>query len=380
MKEIVIFGSTGSVGKNALDVIAQNPNGFKVKGLCVHRDTQSLRAQIKAFSPSHVCVVDEKEAEKLRGSLNGTITLFAGKTGLEEFSSVSSDISLMAIAGISCLKPLLINMKHTKRIALANKESVVTAGNFIFAQAKRNNTEIIPVDSEINALFQLCGPRHDFGKVYLTASGGALFNYKKKDLHKVNVKTVLSHPTWKMGQRITVDSATLVNKGFEVIETHYFFNLPYERIGIMLHRESTIHALVECHDGMLFACLYPPDMRIPIAFALNYPTRWPIATDRGQVKNFSLSFAPLRYNDFPLLKIILEAARRKDNALIVLNACDEVAISYFLQKKIKFTDIYKVMEYIFQHYPKKTVERIEDVFWWDTWARQRTKEYLEKLC
>ncbi|MFA5337241.1 MAG: 1-deoxy-D-xylulose-5-phosphate reductoisomerase [Candidatus Omnitrophota bacterium] len=377
MKTINIFGSTGSIGKNALDVIRKNKKDFKVLGLCAHSNVGALCAQIKEFSPSYVCVVDEESAGKIK-HLNKKIKLFKGSSGLREFSAINCDTSLMAISGISALKPLMINIEHAKKIALANKESIVTAGNFVLSKAKRFKAKILPVDSEINALFQLSASQNNFSKVYLTASGGALFDYKPKDLSRVYVKTVLSHPTWRMGRRITIDSATLVNKGFEVIESHRFFNLPYKNIGIVIHRESNVHAFVEFKDKTLFACMYPPDMRIPISFALSYPKRIdiPVPNFKGRL---SLTFEPLKPKQFPLLDIILNGAKRGGNSLTVLNGCDEVAIEYFLSNKIKFTDIYKAMDYMFSHYKQAKLKTLDDVFYWDTWAKEKTKEYLRAL-
>ncbi|MCK4912803.1 MAG: 1-deoxy-D-xylulose-5-phosphate reductoisomerase, partial [Candidatus Omnitrophica bacterium] len=236
--KVLIFGSTGSIGKNALSVIREDKNKFKVIGLCANRDIDTLYRQIKEFRPLFVCVRDIDKAKSLKEKLGKSIKFFVGQQGLEDFASIKSDIAVMAITGISALKPLLITIANSKRIALANKEAIVTAGSIVFKRAKNFNTQILPVDSEINALFQLIKPsqsfglnqtrakrgwRDDFRKVYLTASGGALAGYSKSKLAKVGVKKVLDHPTWKMGKRVTVDSATLVNKGFEVIETHYFF-------------------------------------------------------------------------------------------------------------------------------------------------------------
>lgn len=378
MKTINIFGSSGSIGKNALDVIRKNKKDFKVLGLCAHTNTDALCAQIKEFTPSYVCVVNEESAEKIR-HLTGKIKLFRGQKGLEEFASIDCDTSLMAISGISALRPLIINIEHAKTIALANKESIVTAGSFVLDKAKRFKTKILPVDSEINALYQLFMTQNNFSKVYLTASGGALFDYKPKDLRKVCVETVLSHPTWRMGRRITIDSATLVNKGFEVVESHHFFNLPYENIEIVIHRESTVHAFVEFKDKTLFACMYPPDMRIPISFALSYPKRIDALKASNFKDKFSLSFAPLKEKQFPLLDIILKGAKLGGNSLAVLNGCDEVAVEYFLNNKIKFTDIYKAMNYIFSHYKPVGIKTLDDVFYWDTWAKEKTKEYLRAL-
>jgi len=378
MKTINIFGSTGSIGKNALDVIRANKKDFKVLGLCANTNTDALCAQIKEFKPRYVCVVNEQSAERIK-HIAGKVRLFKGETGLREFASIGCDTSLMAISGISALRPLMINIEHAKKIALANKESMVTAGNFVLEKAKKFKTKILPVDSEINALYQLLTPQSKLSKVYLTASGGALFDYRPKDLEKVCIKTVLSHPTWRMGRRITIDSATLVNKGFEVVEAHYFFNLPYENIGIVVHRESTVHAFVEFKDKTLFACMYPPDMRLPISFALGYPNR----IDALKTPNFkgklSLSFEPLKRGQFPLLDIILKGARCADNSLVILNGCDEVAVGNFLSGKIKFTDIYKAMNYIFSHYKPAKLKNLDDVFYWDDWARGKTKEYLRAL-
>ena len=381
----MIFGSTGSIGKNALSVIRESKGKFKVIGLCANRNINALYSQIKEFHPAYVCVRDENRAGKLKGTLGRGIKLFSGEKGLEEFSSVKSDISLMAISGISSLKPLLISIAHSKRIALANKESIVTAGPLVFKKAGKFNTQIIPVDSEINALFQLIklrlasGRENDFSRVYLTASGGALNGYRKKELAKVEVRKVLAHPTWSMGKRVTVDSATLVNKGFEVVETHHFFGFPYEKISIVLHKESAIHAFLECRDNTLFACLYSPNMKMPISHALYYPGRLDSEVKENFKNSFSYSFAPANYRNYPMLEIIIEAAKRGDNSLVILNACDEVAIDYFLRKRIKFTDIYKVMAYIFKHYKSGKIKKIDEVFFWDSWARIKTEEYLKKL-
>jgi len=381
MKKVLVFGSSGSVGKNALSVIKKAPQEFKVAGLCTNQDIKTLEGQINEFKPKYVCVKDEAAAKKLEKKLKGKLKLFKGETGLKEFSSLTADISVMAISGISCLAPLVTNIKHVKRVALANKESVVVAGKLVFLEARRRNTEILPVDSEINALFQLLkGNDKQLKKVYLTASGGPFFDYDKKDLKKVGPKEVLSHPTWQMGRRITVDSATLVNKGFEVIETERFFNIGFEKIKVVIHRESAIHALVEYQDHTMFACLYPPDMKMPISFSLYYPRRAKAGGGIDFSKGFSLSFAPVDYKKYPLLGIVLDVAKREDNGLCVLNACDEVTIQYFLEKKIKFSAIQKVMEYFSQHYPSKKIKSIEDVLYWDKWTRNKTGEYLDKLC
>ncbi len=384
MKKVLIFGSTGSIGRNALKVISKAKGEFKVIGLSTNQDIDTLKAQIAEFKPSFVCVNDLDQAEKLKAKLIKGPKIFSGEEGLLEFSEIESDISLMAIAGISCLKPLLKNIRHAKRIALANKESVVCAGSLVFEEARKYRTQILPVDSEINALFQLFGENKSLtngkiNKVYLTASGGSLADISQKDLARVKLNRVLAHPTWKMGPRITVDSATLINKGFEVIETHFFFGLPYEKISILMHRESMIHALVEEADGTLFACLYPPDMKMPISFALYYPQR-----KKGDCKvdfksSFSCNFRPVCYTDYPLLKATLDAAKRKDNSLIILNASDEVAIDSFLRGKIKFIDIGKVIRRVLKKYPAHPVKDINDVYGWDSWARTKAQEAINKL-
>lgn len=381
MKKVIIFGSTGSVGKNTLSVIRESKDKFKVIGLCANKDINTLYSQIKEFRPLSVCVRDENKAGELKKRLRRGIKFFSGQKGIEEFSSIKTDISLVAISGISSLKPLLIAIANSKRIALANKESIVTAGSLVFKRAESFNTQILPVDSEINALFQLIerGCRDDFRKVYLTASGGALAGCSRKELTKVGVRKVLAHPTWKMGKRVTIDSATLVNKGFEVVETHHFFGLPYDKIGIVLHKESAIHAFLECKDNTLFACLYPPDMKVPISHALYYPKRVNSKKEVNFKSSFSYSFRPLNYKDYPMLDIILRAAKREDNSLVILNAVDEIAIDYFLKGKIKFIDIYKVMAYIFRGYKSSAIKEIEDVFFWDNWARAKAEEYLKRL-
>lgn len=383
MKTVLIFGSTGSIGRNALRVIKKQKGKFKVLGLCANRNVALLARQAREFKPRYVCLRGLKQAEKLKSKLGSKVIFFSGEAGLDKFSSLKSDISLMAISGIAALKPLFKNLKHTKRLALANKESLVCAGNLVFKEASKHKTEVLPVDSEISALFQLFDSRPGQPaprRAYITASGGALAGCKKKDLARVSPKKVLSHPTWNMGSRITVDCATLVNKAFEVIETKIFFSLPYERIEVLIHRESKVHALLEYSDNTVLGCSYPPNMRIPISYAFSYPRRLELKEKPGLFsQKLSYSFARLKKGDYPLFDLVLEAAGRKDNSLIILNACDEVAVEYFLAGKIKFTDIHRAMKHIFSNYPAKRIKKINDVFFWDDWAREKTRELLRRL-
>ncbi len=379
-KKVLVFGSTGSVGKNSLQVLKKRKDLFDVVGLSANNNANQLAKQAEQFKPKYICLRNERGARQLKQKIKRKVKLFTGRSGLEEFSNLGSDISIMAISGIDCLKPLLINIAHTKRIALANKEAIVAAAKFIFSKAKKYNTEIIPVDSEINAIFQLFNlanlAKKDIEKVYLTASGGALLGYRKKYLEKVTPAQVLDHPTWQMGQRITVDSATLINKGFEAVEAHYFFNIDYKKIEILLHRQSLIHAMVKLADQTCFSCIYPPDMKKPLSFALSYPERIKFFSSSNNSKEHKFSYRPMPYKKFPLLKIILEAAERDDNSLIILNACDEVAVGYFLNKKIKFTEIENTIKKLFKRYPSKKVKSLKDIYCWDNWAREKTKEIL----
>jgi len=381
MKKVLIFGSTGAIGRSTLDVIRRDRNNFKVIGVCVYRNIKLLKEQIDEFEPEYVCVVERNVGENLQ--IGKGRKLFLGEEGLREFSSVKADISVMAISGISSLNPLLTTIENAEMVALANKESLVVGGFLVKEQARKFNTKIIPIDSEISALFQLLNldGRDGLEKVYLTASGGSLLHWEKKDIERAGVKDVLNHPVWKMGKRITVDSATLVNKGFEVVETNYFFDLDYRFIDIIIHKECLMHAMIKFKDNIFFACFYNPDMRIPISFALYYPDR------RNSIEDFnffskpaSLSFSPVDYEKFPLLKVILEAAKRGGNSLVVVNACDEVAVDYFLKEKINFYGIFKAVDYIFNLYEYKEVNSLEEIFFWDRWAREKTEEYLRKLC
>ncbi|MCM8774338.1 MAG: 1-deoxy-D-xylulose-5-phosphate reductoisomerase [Candidatus Omnitrophica bacterium] len=382
MKKVLIFGSTGSIGRNALEIIRRDKNNFSVLGLLVNKNIELLNRQIREFHPPYVCVVDEAKAKEIRNDLPKKVKLFYGKNGVREFSQLSSDISLMAIVGISSLEPFAINVKRTKRMALVSKEVLVVAGKLWEKFIKDNSVEIIPVDSEINALFQLLRfvDKNQVKKIYLTASGGALLNYNKRELEKITVREVLSHPTWGMGERITVDSSTLVNKGFEVMETHYLFGIDYPNIDVVIHRESSAHAFLEMKDNILFGCFYVPDMKIPLSFSLYYPKRFlPIKGLDFSFQSKNLSFKQVRRKDFPLLDIVLSSARIGENFPIVVNAADEVAINYFLKGRIKFLHIHRAIENIFNSTKKHKVRSLDDIFFWDDWARLKTEEFLKKL-
>jgi 1-deoxy-D-xylulose-5-phosphate reductoisomerase len=375
-KKVLIFGSTGSIGLNTLAVIRADRHNFEVMGICANNDVDTLLCQIKEFKPCYVCVANEESARKMVDKIPKNVIFLKGENGLLEFAQIKCDISVMAITGISCLKPLWENIPHAGRIALANKESIVTAGKFLFKRAAKYHTEIIPVDSEINSLFQLFNSEKAFNRVYITASGGALFDCKKSDLSKVTPERVLKHPTWKMGRRITVDSATLVNKAFEVVETHEFFNVPYDKIKVVIHRESTVHAMVERNDHAIFSCMYPPDMQMPIAFSLYYPERISDKKTAMMDRKFSLTFEPINAEKFPGFSAVLSAAERGEAYLAAVNGADESAVQGFLDRKIKFIDIAVIIDKVLNICRAKKITGIDEVLSWDKWGRETAGAYI----
>lgn len=382
MKKVIIFGSTGSIGQNTLDVIRKNPKDFSVLALCAYKRGRLLLKQAREFNPRYVCMISEPEAKRFRQFFPSKTAFFWGEGGLEDFSSLSSDIAVMGISGIASLKPLLVTLKHSKRVALANKESMVCAGWLVKKTASKYRTEIIPVDSEINALFQLFKlvDTRDAKKVYLTASGGAVFDFTPAQIKRATADDVLAHPTWRMGKRITIDSATLLNKGFEVVETHEFFNLDYSVIDIVIHRESAVHACIQRKDGVMFSCMYNPDMKLSLAFALYYPQCAPFILNKRffKKKRVTCTFLPLDYKKFPLLELALKGARRQDNSLIVLNASDEIAVRYFLKRKLNLAALCDSVAYTMSKYTSAKIHSFNDIIYWDRWAREKTKRYIER--
>jgi 1-deoxy-D-xylulose-5-phosphate reductoisomerase len=380
MKKVLIFGSTGSVGRNTLRVIGGDSQ-FKVLGLAVNKNIVLLKKQVSKYKPAFVCVRDPQQANKCRQWLPKKVKLFSGRSGLREFAAIKSDIAVMGIVGVSCLEPLLIAIKHSKRIALANKESLVAAGSIVVKEAEKNKTEILPVDSEINALFQLLKlfKKDYLRKVYLTASGGSLWGLNDTAIKGISRKKILKHPTWNMGQRITVDSATLVNKAFEFMEVHHLFGIGYERIEVLIHRQSMAHALVEAIDGTSFACIYPPSMKSPLAHSLYYPQRKQSRfADSRILSKDTLTFKKLSPGRFKLFDLVLASAKKGGNYPVIINAADEVAVDFFLEGKIKFNGIARAMNYIFNKTKKHKISRLSEVYYWDRWSRDKVKYYLRR--
>ena len=383
MRRVLVFGSSGSIGRSVLEIIRRDKHNFSVLGLMVNKNIEKLMEQTEEFMPKYVCVANEKQAKKIMGRLPRGVKLLYGEKGVDNFSSLKADISVMGIVGISSLRPLLIAMKHSKRIALASKEAIVAAGELVVKQSIKYGIQLIPIDSEINALFQLlgCMGKSQLKKIYLTASGGPLFGYSSKDMKKVTKKVVLSHPTWKMGKRITVDSATLVNKGFEVMESHYLLGIDYKDIDIVIHRESYIHAIIESKDNMLFSLMYKPNMMIPISFSLYYPKRnFPLRDFNTLFSSLKLSFDRVDYNRFPLLGVVIKAAKLGGNFPVVVNAADEVAVGHFLKGKVRFYDIQRAVEYVFSKTKKAPAVDLDSIYFWDEWARRKTEEFIGKIC
>jgi 1-deoxy-D-xylulose-5-phosphate reductoisomerase len=348
-KRIAIFGSTGSIGRQALDVISAHPDNFSVEILTAHTNDELLIRQALDFKPKIVVIADEKKYDRVKDALSGTSTkVFTGEDALDEAASLDTyDVMLAAIVGFAGLKPTLSALKNGKTVALANKETLVVAGDIVMRAAAENRAPIIPVDSEHSAIFQcLVGEgRNKIEKIILTASGGPFLG--KKPNYLVNVKRdhALQHPNWTMGAKITIDSATLMNKGLEMIEAHWLFNLDPNQIQVLIHPQSIIHSMVQFEDGSIKAQLGLPDMKLPIQYALSFPQRIISRFPRYDFrKPGTLTFEEPDTKTFRNLVLATEALCKGGNLPCVLNAANEIAVFAFLRNRIGFLDITEMVE------------------------------------
>ena len=345
-KIISVLGATGSVGKQALDVARDR--GFSVDFLCANRDAKALEEYAREFKPRAVAMADERAALDLKARLNDTdIKVLIGEEGIEEgIASSKSEVAVNSILGEAGLMPTLAVINSGKRLALANKESLVIAGDIVMSAAKEKGVEIIPVDSEHSAIFQSLksGKREEIKRIILTASGGPFFSKTREELESVTLAQTLAHPTWKMGKKITVDSATLMNKGFEIIEAVHLFGVSADKIEVTVHRESILHSAVEYIDNSVIAELSVPDMRMCVQYAVDYPDRCPSASQSLDLFSIGkLTFHRPDREAFPFLDLAKEAITLGGAMPAVMNAADEIAVGAFLEGRASFTDIFRTV-------------------------------------
>lgn len=382
MKKIVIFGSTGSIGVNTLKVIEENPERYEILGLAAHKNISVLEQQARKFNPKIVSLYNDEAADELQKRLiDLNIEVWRGLQGSVQLAThPGADLIVSAIVGAAGLIPTYAAIKARKRVALANKETLVMAGELIAREADCLNS-IIPIDSEHNALFQsMVGVERKYLKrIILTASGGPFRHYTAADMEKVSRAEALKHPNWTMGEKITIDSATLMNKGFEVIEAHWLFGIPQERIEVAIHHQSIVHSMVEFIDGSVIAHLGIPDMRIPIAYALSYPERLTNQLPPLDIVQVGgLTFEKPDSNLFPCLRYAYSALEIGDTMPAVLNAANEVAVQGFLTNAIKFLDIPRVIEETMNRHSPFPVLSLEDVLMADQWGREMAASLLSK--
>ena len=376
----MILGSSGSIGRQAIDVALSHPDDFRIIGLAAHKNVDTLLRQLEELNPIFVCLVNEEAARDLKARYSGPAKVLAGKEGLEEISALpEADLILNAIVGSSGLAATLSAINAKKQLALANKESLVAAGDLVNERLKKQNMRLIPVDSEHNALWQ-CMVGEDISeisKMILTASGGPFWGKPKEASEKVTPEQALDHPRWRMGRRVTIDSATLMNKGFEVIEAHHLFGIPYEKIEVLVHPQSIIHSLVEFVDGSLKAHLGPTDMRLPILYSFSWPKRLQSTLERLDLAKVQrLDFFNVRSSDSPCLALAMAAGEKGLSYPTVLNAADEVAVDAFLSEKIGFAEIGNIINTVLEKHDPITIASIGDFEVVDAWARERAESVV----
>ncbi|MDH7492946.1 MAG: 1-deoxy-D-xylulose-5-phosphate reductoisomerase [Candidatus Saccharicenans sp.] len=380
-KRLAILGSTGSIGQNTLEVVRTFRDRFEIIGLAAGGNTGLLAEQVAEFQPELVAVESEPKARDLRQKLGRRkIKILYGEEGYREVATARrTQLVVSAITGIAGLKPTLAALEKGKDVALANKESMVVAGALIRKTAARSGSRVIPVDSEHSGVFQcLMGQNKKFiKKVYLTASGGPFFRVPLSELSGKSLAEALKHPRWKMGRKVTIDSATLMNKGLELIEARWLFNLQPHQLGVLIHPQSIVHALVEFQDGSVLAQLSQTDMRIPIQYALSYPERWATllpALNLTEIRD--LEFYPVEEQRYPLFGLAIKALEAGLSFPVVLNAANEVAVQAFLEERISFGEIFGVVNYCVGRHRPRALRSLEEILLVDSDSREQAKNYL----
>lgn len=377
MKELAIFGSTGSIGCSTLNVVRRHRDRFAVSILAAGRNLQRLIEQIREFNPRHVYIIGEKDAAVLKALFPG-LDIYRGEDGMDKVSRLTDfDIGVSALVGVAGLRPTWNMINNGKTVALANKEVLVAGGRLVMEAARKQGAALLTVDSEHSAIMQcLRGENHgEIERILLTASGGPFFDREITD--SITPEEALRHPTWKMGPKITIDSATMMNKGFEIIEARWLFDVPVERVQVVIHRQSIVHSMVEFKDGSIMANIAPPDMELPIAYALSYPERMEMPQRLDIFAMKALEFKAPDEEKFPSLRLAKEAVRAGYGAQVVLNAANEALVARFLAGGLRFTDIPRGVEEMLRQHTPGEPGSIDEVLALDEETRHRTEEWMK---
>ncbi len=383
MKKICILGSTGSVGTNTLNVVREHPEQFQIVGLSAGQNITLLCEQIKEFRPRIVSVANKDLAAEIRLKIDQDVVITYGEEGIIEVATHSeANYVVSSLVGIAGLAPTIAAIKAGKDIGLANKETLVSAGHIVMNLVKEYNVRLLPIDSEHSAIFQcLQGERYeDIEKIIITASGGALRHLERDQLKNVTLKEALNHPNWKMGAKITIDSATMMNKGLEVIEAHWLFSLPYSHIDVLIHHESIIHSMIEFKDGAVMAQLGTPDMKVPIQYALTYPGRAPLNTERlSLAKIGKLHFRAMDFDRYPAMRLTYQVGTAGGTYPTVFNAVNEVLVEQILLEKMPIHLLEEGIEQILDVHQAISNPTLEEILEADQWARAEIGKRIKNL-
>lgn len=382
MKKIIILGSTGSIGTQGIEIILKNPEKYKVVALSANKNAVLAIEQAKKLNCKTVLITNNEAYEEVKDEAPSDIKLYKNIENIEKILDIEADAVLNALVGSIGLEATLATLKKGERLCLANKESLVVGGDIINKHFKDKKERIIPVDSEHSAIFQLFlgEKKEEVNNIIITASGGPFRETSIEEMEKATPDVALAHPRWKMGPKITIDSATLVNKGLEVMEAHYLFDMPYEKIKVIIHPQSIIHSMLEFIDGSVKAHLGPTDMRIPIQYALSYPERFNApAGFTDYKKQEKLIFEEVDFSKFKALKLAYEAGRKGKGYPIVYNGANEIAVAAFLSSKIKLTDITNIIEKLLSEHNAQESSELKTVKEIDKWAKMRASEIVKDL-
>lgn len=380
MKEISLIGATGSIGRQTLSVVRRLNGQIKIKSMAANRSSEEFLAAVKEFRPEYAALADETAGKKIAGEIPSGVRFSYGEAAALE-AACYGDLCVVAATGFAGLKYTLKAIENKKTVALANKETLVCGGDLVMKKAKEAGVEILPVDSEHSAIWQALGLRTDakFKSLILTASGGPFYGYDAERLKNVTVEEALAHPTWKMGKKVTIDCATLLNKGYEIIEAHHLYNAPYEKIRAIVHPTSIVHSMVEHEDGSVLAQMSYPSMELPVQLALTYPDRAPNAVPSMDFANLPpLRFLPLERKSFPCFDLALRAAEKGGSCPCALNGAGEVAVHAFLNKRIPFTAIAEVIEETLEAEFFAGADCYDSLVETDLKARKRAEKIISK--